>query len=588
MHITELHITNLKGIEKRDILFPESVGLLTGPNGCGKSTVLDAIRLLLIGDKRVRMSKKSKTPATTILDNAGQPFVAEEFVGRWGDKAVIEAVIAHETKSVNVTLTIRKGKFTFVTDPMLPGDDQRQAMYRYFGLEQHRLAVDPMYLLTSDDLLDGLIGDDTIPKERLEDLFGEQEYAIIEEVGFKLGTLAEIKQTAKQAYDMRTGINRELKSLSLGPRPENPKNSKGNTVTVEMLPAVNDALARLRTDQQELLKRIGRSQAQTSKADQIEALKKSIKETVIHKVPREPKITVTVEQLNKVHDELMRVNAELAHKHKQAQLFHEGACPTCGHKVGKDLSDKIQSDLKAAKERAEEAEAKYASMNRDYAAEQDAYRAWNKRVNEIMQATERVAMQKNELAKLEAEPAPEDTDSLQTEYDAMSKRIEDGEALLHRLKSIQQWEINRNQHATLTDRAEWYTSFYNTLTDPALPSKLAGSEIDEFVMDVNAVLAPFCKRINVEDGHILFHDDDRGWRDVRSVSDGELVLCAWAVGQVYAGAGVALVDRIEALDDTVMDELVAHIRKAAGGRYYAFASDTALDMPGEVWMGESE
>lgn len=586
MHITELRITNLQGIEQRNILFDGPTGHLTGPNGCGKSTVLKAIRLLLIGDKRIRMSKKSKTPATTILDHAGQPLVAEDFVGKWGDRATIEATIIHDDKEVKVTLIIKKGKFTFMTDPMLPGDDQRQAMYRYFGLEQHRLAVDPMYLLTSDDLLDGLMGDGTIPEERLVALFGEQEYAIIKEVGFKLGTLAEIKQTATQAYDMRTGFNREIKTLALGPCPDNPKNSKGNTVTVEMLPAVQKALDGLRADQQELLKRIGRAQGAVSKADQIAELKKSIKDTVIPKVPREPKITVTVEQMNAAHDELMRINAEQATLRKQSSVFQSGTCPTCGHKVGKDFEATMQAEIESVRERFAEAEAKYSSMNRDHAAETDAHRAWEKRVNDIMKLTESVAMQKETLARLEAAPEPENVDGLQAEYDTLTKRIADGELLRGKLAAIQQWQVDRNKHAGLVDKVEWYTQFYNTLNDPALPSKLAGTEIDDFVAGVNEVLSPFGKRINVDDGHILFHDDEHGWRDVREVSDGELVLCAWAVGQVYAGRGIAVLDRLEALDATVMDELVVHLRESHGGRYYAQASDTPLEMPGEVWMGE--
>ena len=55
MHITELRITNLQGIEQRNILFLKQTGMLVGPNGCGKSTVLAAIGLLLFGDKLKRL-----------------------------------------------------------------------------------------------------------------------------------------------------------------------------------------------------------------------------------------------------------------------------------------------------------------------------------------------------------------------------------------------------------------------------------------------------------------------------------------------------------------------------------------------------
>lgn len=47
MHVTELHIENFRGFQKLDFYPPKDLAVLIGVNGSGKSTVLDALAILL-------------------------------------------------------------------------------------------------------------------------------------------------------------------------------------------------------------------------------------------------------------------------------------------------------------------------------------------------------------------------------------------------------------------------------------------------------------------------------------------------------------------------------------------------------------
>jgi predicted ATP-dependent endonuclease of OLD family len=46
MHLTSLHIRNFRAIEEIDVQFESPVSVIVGPNAIGKTTVLEAIRLV--------------------------------------------------------------------------------------------------------------------------------------------------------------------------------------------------------------------------------------------------------------------------------------------------------------------------------------------------------------------------------------------------------------------------------------------------------------------------------------------------------------------------------------------------------------
>ena len=48
MKIKELHLTNFRGFEQLDIVFPNRLGVFIGKSGAGKSAVLDAICLYFV------------------------------------------------------------------------------------------------------------------------------------------------------------------------------------------------------------------------------------------------------------------------------------------------------------------------------------------------------------------------------------------------------------------------------------------------------------------------------------------------------------------------------------------------------------
>ena len=592
MRIAQLSITNFMGTEYSLSTLDQNGILFAGQNGAGKSTVLKAIRLLLIGDKRTRTSKKkSKAPATTVLDNAGDPLKAMDFIGKWGKKASISASIEHGDKSLAVSLVINKTGFSMVTDPMLPGDDERQAMYRYFGLPEKRLAVDPMWLLTNDDLLDGIMGDGNLDQDKLDALFGDNKDRV-REYGFKLDTPADLKVAAEQAYKMRTDVNRDIKQLKAvvdGGCPPEPLNSKGKPVSTDMMPAVDNAIANLRDSQSDIMRRIGAAESHESNANLIAATRAQISSIKLETVPREPKVSVSKEMLDKKHAAYVTAGAELAGARKRMSVFESGECPTCGADIDANMSACMSETIELAEEAVKKVEADYAKLNKTYAVEQDAHRAWDERVKTIQAATEKREILKLELAKLEAQPEPENVDELRGEYETLSGRIQDGVLLRDKLVIIQRWHEANEKLDTLEDKAEFYSWFVDLLRDPALAASLAGDELQEFESATNEILTGFECGITVdrENGSILFGKDGV-WRDVRNVSDGELVLVAFAVAESYAGEGIAVLDRLEALDEGVRETLFTLLESVEGGRYYAMSAKEPCGEPYEVWIGGDE
>lgn len=66
MHIKELYLKNFRGFEELRIQFPEDLAVIIGVNGSGKSSVLDAIAILL--SRFVKLVYLSKQPSFSIVE----------------------------------------------------------------------------------------------------------------------------------------------------------------------------------------------------------------------------------------------------------------------------------------------------------------------------------------------------------------------------------------------------------------------------------------------------------------------------------------------------------------------------------------
>lgn len=73
MYLSKIHISNYKGIEKLEVNFSPKTNVIIGENGCCKSALIDAIRLLYnLGEpmKEITVSKEDFYESVTVAENA--------------------------------------------------------------------------------------------------------------------------------------------------------------------------------------------------------------------------------------------------------------------------------------------------------------------------------------------------------------------------------------------------------------------------------------------------------------------------------------------------------------------------------------
>jgi putative ATP-dependent endonuclease of the OLD family len=222
MYLSYLKIENYRGIDSLEIDFDPSINIIIGENGCNKSAVIDAIRLLYnLGEPTREISvsfsdfheKFSKAGDDTKIDTAKQITITYHFKGLTNAQkgAFYEYMVIDPKDHVNdfakITLKYenRNGKYPHFT--YSTGDvDGQKADYKTFELFQH-------YYL-------GALRDST--KDLLNSRSNILGRVIKRFVGRK-GTEADIEEIMKAANDellerdevkqTREGVNRNLAGI---------------------------------------------------------------------------------------------------------------------------------------------------------------------------------------------------------------------------------------------------------------------------------------------------------------------------------------------------------------------------------------
>jgi len=160
MRIEEVAVANFRGFcEERRISMPADVVIVRGPNGSGKTSFLDAIQWLLLGDvQRLRLG--ALKPAEDYLSNryaSGPPFVEANLLGTSGE--AVRVTRRGVGKSMQVQVNVGD-------EPPRIGDEAQRWLNTTMGsgpYDQGPIDFLRRYLLQQDDMRE-FLGADT--KER--------------------------------------------------------------------------------------------------------------------------------------------------------------------------------------------------------------------------------------------------------------------------------------------------------------------------------------------------------------------------------------------------------------------------------------
>lgn len=525
MHLTDIHITNYQRIKELHLTGLKPATVLTGNNGCGKSTILRAVAHAISGK---------------LFDHRGKSIPNRHGIGPAGDTATVQLVFQHEGKRVKHRFTIRPATISLAFEPR-NGD-----LFQSIGvLRDHaEIALHPARALYTDEFASALGKDGRalLAPELVEELLGARKQEV---QAWTLETLhRDWEETAGSllaigdaAYAIRRENNRMLKEceadllrITAG---DAPMDAQGNEVTMNMLPAIVKRVGALVAERDQAIRSLGAAAAVAQQQAELNALLGDLgpcppapDQELLRKADQAyANATGKQESLRQEADSIRR------------RLKVSGPCPTCGQV----LTEAARADIEARavaldNERAAlpvaELLAGLTDARAAYAAAERARAAWNgkdDRIKRLQSAigTASASVTEDQIAELDT-------------------RIGRGNALAAAVKAANHRSELLARQAELERRNELLNWMCERLRDPQrLVSK--GGNAATFIAAANTVLAEYGAALTM-DQCLQFRQGSRDWTPVESCSEGEQWVIQAAVCAGYAPGCLAIIDRMECLD----------------------------------------
>lgn len=620
MHITDIKITNFRGIKKLCLDDLPAVLLLIGRNGTGKTTVLDAIRFALTG---------------VVRDANGNALKLERLVGPHGSKGEIIIGLSDGKNELAVSVDFTASRSVFSTEPPLPGKaaEQRLAVWKHFGLnpDHERLALDPLALLLGNDILDGLAGNETISEEKLRFVFGdryEQAVQLLSGYQLSLETTSDVDRIYNTCYDLRTKVNRAVKSLQDDVDRNgatHPLTAQGKKITKDDIPKIHERIRVLMQKRNELDGQIinaesGRTVDQISSELQASMTELSgLKQKPIKpfKKPEKPAVTVTEDELKRLqtawhevqkqHDKALDKVTTLA---EQAGYADKGVCPTCGQEIPPEVLAKLEQEIEKADAVYADAETALAVARKAYdkvtvtaQQEKSAICKWEQECamldrdheHAVQDAEHGYKHEKQRLEfrikELENEKPAGDAKALQAEREKTQRTLENEQTILDGWRDWSRKQADVQELAKQSQTAELLSWMLGILKEPATMKALGGDQSTAFEIQMNDVLSIFGYRIRVNwDSSCIEITEDavEHWRPMSEASAGELTIAQIAIADVYGSTGLSLIDRFEGVDSDHASNVWNLLRAPVGGRVIAQTGETVVSGITSVNMEETE
>jgi hypothetical protein len=627
MIITYLNIQNFRGCRAFEISNAAQRMLLLGYNRVGKTSILDAIRAVFIGEvrdwngARVEVGQWVGPHGKETRVTVGFTANGEDFEARM-----------RVTKTVSLEIA-RQGKATITGAPK----EVRTALWSMLGTTaKHReCGLSPRAYLLGDDVgqMISALGGGGVDAAALDAVLGEhrdwfRDFAAV--CGVRDLNTDGLLAVGKAAFTKRTDLNARYKDAEARAQALEgvtlPTNAKGQVLKVSQIPSVEDVLQQMRQQRDGLLSELGAAQAAPTAAPVFDA-----------DAMRQELDALGLESLAQASQEAQALYAEAAKDHEKrsealrlAESQYNGAqgahsyadskvreaqaridnapkvgdvCSSCGQEIGAKHRQSVISALYADLTKAE-AEAKAAAKQaKDLLAKITTARAaaeQSKAASETARAAAAAAdralgVAEARAAALEANigaaetalaatttaPATRSPEAVAADLTALDSRIATATAALTTLRECRE----RDQAAALVDslgaeieRLNWAIPLFcddKKSNHASALNELSQDEQQAFLEQVNARLEPFGAQLGVQTGGktlaVTFGAADGPQIPVAQISGAEMLLAEWAVASAFAGDGLVLLDEFNRLDGVHRPLVLEQIQESPGGLWTASA-----------------
>lgn len=571
MHIKSIELENFRGVREFKAEGLNERVLCVGPNATGKSTILQAIALVLGGGYRVQHGHK--------LNHA-------EMVGPHGDEAKAHITIGIGQREIELQMTIKKGDGKTNRNLTLSSlfDKQIPETELSLGLNAHQAFDKP-------EIAELLTGQQQITEQQIVEAYPEflddLKQTRLADTGQDWDIEA-LKNLGETAYTLRRETKKRLKDHAEAAEVEQPTSKNGTPLTADDQTKLEENITRLRKERDQLL-RASAYDPETAKQEAAK-IRKELEQAREDRKLKDAEHRSAAEKLNKARDELKELRNKQSHnrgfiKHEQSKLQDldkpiEDTCPECGQSLAEDIVAAMREQNEEKKAKAEQELARLEAEHKELdeqierlqgdipdlqAQLEHAQDNAGPVLQHCMLLEQKLAVADEELRNADPE-APQKIEKL-------DERIKAGEELLTQLRRWLDQQHARDKHAELSAELEslerLVAAFYHR---KALDTLTTGES--EILKRACEFLQRLGCGMTVMNGELAFRrNGEEHWRSIKHVSDSERVLCELAVAHAgCAPYGVpVLVDRVECVDAWAKMKLIQTVRESEGCIWMAAA-----------------
>jgi chromosome segregation ATPase len=603
VNIKGIAIRGFRGLEATDLELEDGGAFITGMNGSGKSSVLEAIRFALLGYCQ-NTDRRGAGAKTLIAAGAEEASIDIELAGD------------RDPKSVRLRVVIPKagaGRWNAEDyETGKPVAAKPEQLWPWIGVSEATLAaalVPAEHVTTQGfgnvlaDLQAGTVAPETLlelcQKERLDAILEDYPATTGDDFPRQLRTLAGLRALGEEAYEWRRAAGRKVKDFAAkipAEPPKPPTKRDGSPLGTEDAAAVQKAFVSLSRTRDALMQEIGeaRQLAKVTPAGSIEELEK----TIAGLEEANEKANAAGREAQKEHreaiDNVEAIKARLATlRHgieaterrieelsMEMEAYTVGKpCKTCGAKWTearvKKATAKVRNTRMELVERLKNNEALEKNLGADL-EKADAEVAKitqnaEKGTNAAVAAGSELAKARQELELAKRVAGVRSPEAVESDLVAVDEKLDRAKAAMGELAKMAEYEAQKaelEKWRARYDDLDWRVKAFR---DGGVLNKLGADNLRAFEETVDAALEPFGYAFGLEvDGKVVIVKLARRGEELRLIeraSSGERKLAEVAVALAFAEeTGLALLDDLDHLDGLNRNKALAALKEAAGRR----------------------